>query len=77
LWLFGRMERPLRDPKDSAPFHHFLVRISSERNLDVPYEHVLTDPPAYLPQLIGFDSSGEPVVWGAAPGGSIISKSPF
>jgi len=76
LWLIGRMERTPSHREDSA-FHHFLVRITSEGNLDVPYEHVLTEEPTYLPQLIGFTSSGEPVVWGAAPGGSIISKSPF
>lgn len=64
LWIIGHFEDPLENVSGTLPVRNFVLRITPEGRLEVPYEHVGEEPPGhYLEQLVGFTPSGEPVAF--------------
>jgi hypothetical protein len=64
LWFAGRLRDAEGNPAVPRPFRNFVVRLTSEGELQVPSNKVGEEPPGtYLPQLIGFTQSNEPVAF--------------
>lgn len=62
LWLVGHLEELVDSALASLPARNFVIRLTPEGQLEVPYSHVGDEPAGYyLPQLIGFTQSNEPV----------------
>lgn len=78
LWFAGRLTEAEGNPAAPRPFHNFVVRLTSEGELQVPNKvagRLLAD---YLPPLIGFTQSNEPVAF--SPQGSgyfLVQKRPY
>jgi len=78
LWLVGHLEEPADSSSDLLPARNFVVRVTPEGQLQVPYPHVGDEPPGhYLPQLIGFTQSNEPVALVTARDSILVQKSPY
>jgi hypothetical protein len=79
LWLVGHFEEPLRDSGASHPTSNFVVRLTKEGDVQTAYEHVGQESPGhYLPSLIGFTQSNEPVafLWDGFPDKIHLRRSP-
>jgi hypothetical protein len=80
LWLVGHFEEPQRDSGASHPTSNFVVRLTKEGGLQTPYEHVGQESPGhYLPSLIGFTQSNEPVafLWDEFPDEIHLRRNPY
>ena len=78
LWLVGHLEEPADSSSDLLPARNFVVRVTPEGQLQVPYPHVGDEPPGhYLPQLIGFTQSNEPVASVTERDSILVQKSPY
>ncbi|MGA7186947.1 MAG: hypothetical protein WBY66_00475 [Candidatus Acidiferrales bacterium] len=78
LWFVGHLEEPSVSSSHSLPARNFVVRLTPEGQLQVPYAHVGEEPPGdYLPRLIGFTQSNEPVTSAPAPDSILLQKSPY
>jgi hypothetical protein len=78
LWFVGRMEEPSGSSSDFLPARNFIVRLTPDGRLQVPYPHVGDEPPGhYLPQLIGFTQSNEPVASVTDRDSILVQKSPY
>jgi hypothetical protein len=79
LWLVGQLLEPSDSTSASLPARNFVVLLTPEGQLHVPYERVGQPPDHYLPQLIGFTQSSEPV-GSFSTGGSdylFVQKGPY
>jgi hypothetical protein len=80
LWLVGNLEDPSGDASVALPARNFVVRLTPTGQLEVPYEHVGEEPPGqYLPRLIGFTQSGQPVGAStpAEPAYLVVQENPY
>jgi len=78
LWFVGHLEQPVDSSSDLLPARNFIVRLTPEGRLQVPYPHVGEEPSGqYLPRLIGFTQSNEPVALVTARGSILVKKSPY
>ncbi|MFY9805523.1 MAG: hypothetical protein WA211_13840 [Candidatus Acidiferrales bacterium] len=78
LWFVGHLEEPSDSASDLRPARNFVVRVTPEGHVQVPYAHVGDESPGYyLPQLIGFTQSNEPVGSVAARDSILVQKSPY
>jgi hypothetical protein len=78
LWFVGHLEEPSSSSSDLRPARNFVVRLTPEGQLQVPYPHVGDEPPGYyLPHLIGFMQSNEPVGSVTARDSILVQKSPY
>ncbi len=78
LWLVGHLEGPSASSSNLLPARNFVVRLTPEGLLQVPYAHVGDEPPGhYLPHLIGFTQSNEPVASVKARDSILVQKSPY
>jgi hypothetical protein len=78
LWFVGHLEEPSDSSSDLLPARNFIVRLTPEGRLQVPYPHVGDEPPGhYLPQLIGFTRSNEPVASVTERDSILVQKSPY
>lgn len=79
LWLAGHLQELVDSNSASPPARNFVVRLTPEGQLEVPYGHVGDEPAGYyLPRLIGFTQSNEPVhVSPAASGYLLVQKGPY
>jgi hypothetical protein len=78
LWFVGHLEEPSDSSSDLLPARNFVVRLTPEGQLQVPYAHVGEEPPGYyLPRLIGFTQSNEPVASVAERDSILVQKSPY
>src|SRR5580704_3737295 len=79
LWLVGHLEEPSDSASPMLAARNFVVRLTPEGQLQVPCKGVGEEAPGhYLPKLIGFTQSGEPVA--SAFGGSdflLVQKRPY
>jgi hypothetical protein len=79
LWFVGVLTEPSVRASAMLPARNFVVRLKAEGQLQVPYKEVGEEPPGhYLPQLIGFTQSNEPV--GSSheePGYLFVQKGPY
>jgi hypothetical protein len=78
LWFVGHLKAPSDSSSDLPPARNFIVRLTPEGRLQVPYPHVGDEPPGYyLPHLIGFTQSNEPVASVMARDSILVQKSPY
>jgi hypothetical protein len=78
LWLVGNLEEPADSSSDLLPARNFIVRLTPEGRLQVPYPHVGDEPPGYYqPHLIGFKQSNEPVASVTERDSIFVQKSPY
>jgi hypothetical protein len=79
LWLAGRLTDAENDPTAPRSFHYFVVRLTPEGELQVPFNKVEEGPSCpCLPQLIGFTQSNEPVAFSPRGSGySIVRKGSY
>jgi hypothetical protein len=78
LWFVGHLEEPSDSSSDLLPARNFVVRLTPEGRLQVPYAHVGEEPPGYyLPHLVGFTQSNEPVASVAERDSILVQKSPY
>jgi hypothetical protein len=78
LWFVGHLEEPSDSSSDLLPARNFVVRLTPEGRLQVPYPHLGDEPPGhYLPQLIGFTQSNEPVASVTERDSILVQKSPY
>jgi hypothetical protein len=78
LWFVGLLEELSDSTSVSPPARNFVVRVTPEGQLQVPYAHVGDEPPGYyLPHLIGFTQSNEPVGSVTAPDSILVQRSPY
>jgi hypothetical protein len=79
LWLVGHLEEASNSASSMLPARNFVVRLTPEGQLQVLYKGGGEDAPDhYLPKLIGFTQSGEPV--GSSSSGSdylVVRKQPY
>jgi hypothetical protein len=79
LWLVGHLEEPSDSASAMLAARNFVVRLTPKGQLQVPYKGVGDEAPGhYLPKLIGFTQSGEPV--GSSSRGSdflLVQKQPY
>jgi hypothetical protein len=78
LWFVGVLDEWSDSTSVSLPARNFVVRLTPEGQLQVPYAHVGEEPPGYyLPHLIGFTQSNEPVGSVMARDSILVQKSPY
>jgi hypothetical protein len=78
LWIVGVLDELSDSTSVSLPARNFVVRLTPEGQLQVPYAHVGEEPPGYyLPHLIGFTQSNEPVGSVTARDSILVQKSPY
>ena len=79
LWLVGHLEEQLESNPASLPARNFVVRLTPEGQLEVPYQHVGDEPAGYyFPKLIGFTQSNEPVQLSDPTSGYLfVQKGPY
>jgi hypothetical protein len=78
LWFVGHLEEPSDSSSDLLPARNFVVRLTPDGQVQVPYTHVDEEPPGYyLPRLVGFTQSNEPVASVAERGSILVQKSPY
>ena len=78
LWFIGNLEEPSGSSTDLPPARNFVVRLTPVGELQVPCPHVGDEPPGYyLPHLIGFMQSNEPVASVTARDSILVQKSPY
>jgi hypothetical protein len=78
LWIVGNLAELSNSSADLLPARNFVVRLTPEGQLQVPYAHVGEEPPGYyLPHLIGFTQSNEPVASVTADDSILVQKSPY
>jgi hypothetical protein len=78
LWFVGNLDVPADSSSDLLPARNFVIRLSPEGRLQVPFPHVGDEPPGhYLPQLIGFTQSNEPVASVTERDSILVQKSPY
>lgn len=79
LWLVGHLEEVVENNSASLPARNFVVRLTPEGQLEVPYQHVGDEPAGYyLPKLIGFTQSNEPVQLSDPTSGYLfVQKGPY
>jgi hypothetical protein len=78
LWIVGVLNELSDSTSVSLPARNFVVRLTPEGQLQVPYAHVGEEPPGYyLPHLIGFTQSNEPVGSVTARDSIFVQKSPY
>jgi hypothetical protein len=78
LWFVDHLEEPSDSSSDLLPARNFVVRLTPEGQLQVPYAHVGDEPPGYyLPHLIDFTESNEPVGSVTARDFILVQKSPY
>ena len=78
LWFIGHLEEPADSSSDLRPARNFIVRLTPEGELQEPYTHVGDEPSGhYLPQLIGFTKSNEPVASVTERDSILVQKSPY
>jgi hypothetical protein len=79
LWFVGVLAEPSNSTSAMPPARNFVVRLTPAGQLQVPYKEVGEESPGqYLPQLIGFTQSNEPV--GSSSVGSdyfLVQKGPY
>jgi hypothetical protein len=62
LWLVGHLEELVDSSSAALPARNFVVRLTPEGQLEVPYKNVGDESAGYyLPKLIGFTQTNEPV----------------
>jgi hypothetical protein len=78
LWFVGHLEEPSDSSSDLLPARNFVVRLTPGGQVQVPFAHVGEEPPGYyLPRLIGFTQSNEPVGSVTARDSILVQKSPY
>src|SRR5580700_4704465 len=79
LWLVGHLKELVENNSASLPARNFVVRLTPEGQLEVPYQHVGDEPAGYyLPKLIGFTQSNEPVQLSDPTSGYLfVQKGPY
>jgi hypothetical protein len=79
LWLVGQLEELADSASAALPARNFVVRLTPEGQLEVPYKHIGDEPAGYyLPKLIGFTQSNEPVnVSSSTSGYLFVQKGPY
>jgi hypothetical protein len=78
LWFVGHLEEPSDSSSDLLPARNFIVRLTPEGRLQVPYPHVGDEPPGYyLPHLVGFTQSNEPLGSVTERDSIFVQKSPY
>jgi hypothetical protein len=78
LWFVGHLEEPSDGSSDLLPARNFVVRVTPEGLLQVPYPHVGEEPPGYyLPHLFGFTQSNEPVGSVRALDSVLVQRNPY
>jgi hypothetical protein len=78
LWFVGHLEEPSDSSSGLLPVRNFVVRLTREGELQVPYAHVGEEPAGYyLPHLVGFTRSNEPVASVAERDSILVQKSPY
>jgi hypothetical protein len=78
LWLVGNLAELSNSSSDLLPARNFVVRLTPEGELQVPYPHVGEEPPGhYLPHLVGFTQSNEPVAAVAGRDSLLVKKIPY
>ena len=79
LWLVGHLEDLVDSAAPALPARNFVVRLTPEGQLEVPYKHVGDEPAGYyLPKLIGFTQSNEPVHLSFPTSGYLfVQKGPY
>lgn len=79
LWFVGRLTDAEANPAAPSPFRNFVVRLTSEGELRVLFNKVEEGPPGpYLPPLIGFTQSNEPVaLLHQGSGDFIVRRGPY
>jgi hypothetical protein len=78
LWFVGHLEEPSDSSSDLLPARNFVVRLTPEGRLQVPYAQVGEEPPGYyLPHLVGFTQSNEPVASVEERDSILVQKSPY
>jgi hypothetical protein len=79
LWLVGHLEELVDSASTSPPARNFVVRLTPEGQLEVPYKDVGDEPPGYyLPKLIGVTQSSEPVHLSFPTSGYLfVQKGPY
>lgn len=78
LWFVGHLVEPLDSSSDLLPARNVVVRLTPEGQVQVPYAHVGEEPPGhYLPHLIGFTQSNEPVASAVQRDSILVQKSPY
>src|SRR5271156_4132637 len=79
LWLVGQLEELVDSASTALPARNFVVRLTPEGQLEVPYEHVGDEPAGYyLPELIGFTQTNEPVNLSFPTSGYLfVQKGPY
>jgi hypothetical protein len=79
LWFVGHLVEPSESASVSLPSRNLVVRLTPEGQPQVPYKDVGEEAPGhYLPKLIGFTQSNEPV--GSSPGEPnylLVQKGPY
>jgi hypothetical protein len=78
LWFVGNLAELSNSSSGLLPSRNFVVRLTPEGELQVPYAHVGEEPPGYyLPHLVGFTQSNEPVASVAERDSILVQKSPY
>ena len=78
LWFVGHLEEPSNVSSGLLPARNFVVRVTPEGQLQVPYAHVGDEPPGhYPPHLIGFTQSNETVASLGGRDSILVEKSPY
>jgi hypothetical protein len=78
LWIVGVLDELSDSTSVSPPARNFVVRLTPEGQLQVPYAHVGEEPPGYyLPDLIGFTQLNEPVGSVRARDSVLVQKNPY
>jgi hypothetical protein len=79
LWLIGQLEELVDSASAALPARNFVVRLTPEGQLEVPYKHVGDEAAGYyLPKLIGFTQSNEPVILSFPTSGYLfVQKGPY
>jgi len=78
LWFVGHLEEPSDNSSDLPPARNFIVRLTPDGQLQVPYPHVGDEPPGhYLPHLIGFTQLNVPVASVTERDSILLQESPY
>lgn len=75
LWFVGHLEEPQDGANAARPASNFVVKVTPEGQLQVPYPQVGSEASGhYLPRLIGFTESNEPVAYRYEESSDLIVK---